>query len=65
MATAISEEQYLEAVDAMEGFCISCKDFTRDMVEPDAAKYECPECEKKTVYGTEDCLLMGVIEICE
>ena len=65
MSTVISEGEYLEAVDAMEGFCTSCKDFTRDCVEPDAAKYECPACEKKTVYGAEDSLILGFIDISE
>tara|TARA_R110000824_G_scaffold169276_1_gene346390 strand:- start:207 stop:401 length:195 start_codon:yes stop_codon:yes gene_type:complete len=64
MSTTISEDEYLEAVDGMAGFCIKCKDFTKDCVEPDAAKYECPACEQKTVYGTEDCLIMGFITIC-
>lgn len=65
MATVITEDEYLEAVDAMEGFCLVCKDFTRSMVEGDAEKYECPACEKHAVYGTENCLMMGVFEFSE
>ena len=60
---AISEDSYLEAVDAMEGWCVNCQDFTRDMVEPDAANYCCPICDKMTVHGAEDSLISGFFTI--
>jgi hypothetical protein len=32
-------------------------------VEPDAERYECDECERHAVYGLEQALLMGRIDI--
>ena len=63
MCTPITESEYHQANNDMQGFCTNCKEFTRGMCEPDAEKYECPECEKNTVYGTEDSLILGFITI--
>ena len=60
--TQMPESDYQYAVDNDEGFCTSCKDFTRDCCEPDACNYPCPECEQRTVYGAEEALMMGLIE---
>ncbi len=35
------------------GFCTECQDWTREMTEPDATGYDCPDCEQKTVIGAE------------
>ena len=59
----ISEERYHEACNSYEGYCTRCKDFTRFETEPDAEGYECPDCEENTVMGTEQALLMGLLDI--
>lgn len=43
----MTEERYLEAVDAHEGYCTECDDFTRDCTEPDAEDYDCAACERQ------------------
>ena len=53
----ISEARYIEAVDGYEGWCTTCKDFTRETTEPDAEGYDCPECKGFTVMGAEQALL--------
>jgi hypothetical protein len=58
------EEEYKDLTDAMEGLCVACGS-VRDCCEPDAERYDCEDCEKRTVYGTEQLLLMGRIEFSE
>ena len=56
----MSEEEYKELCNDYFGLCVLCGE-TRDCCEPDAMKYDCEDCEKKSVYGTEQLLLMGRI----
>ena len=42
------ENAVYEGID--EGYCISCGAFYGN-VEPDARRYPCGECDKKTVYS--------------
>jgi len=58
----ITEQEYLEAVRNMEGYCTACEAFTREMCEPDAREYDCPDCGENTVYGAEEALIMGLFE---
>lgn len=60
-----SEADYQYATDNYEGWCLNCQSFTRDACEPDARKYPCPECDLRTVYGAEEALMMGAIELTE
>lgn len=62
-ALSITESAYLEAVDCHQGYCTDCREFTHDTAEPDAEEYECPDCLHNTVYGAEQALLMGILEI--
>ena len=50
--TAVKSDDYV-------GLCAACgaEDYG---VEPDARKYECPECNEHAVYGAEEFLFMGV-----
>jgi len=59
----ITEQQYKDACYSNLGFCIECKEFTREMVEPDAENYKCPECESDTVFGSEQSLILDHIQI--
>jgi hypothetical protein len=58
-----SEQAFQEYCDDDMGFCTVCKEFTRDMVEPDARSYECEECGNLSVMGAEEALIEGVIDI--
>ena len=40
------------------GFCLACGG-ARDNCEPDARKYECPNCGAHEVYGAEELVIMG------
>jgi Zn finger protein HypA/HybF involved in hydrogenase expression len=59
----IHEADYAEATDSYQGWCRHCKEFTRENTEPDAENYDCPVCEKKSVVGAEQALLLGLIEL--
>jgi len=61
----MTEAEYREADSDYQGYCSHCKELTHDSCEPDAHKYECPVCERKTVYGIQEALLMGLITIGE
>lgn len=54
---------YRGAVDGSLGWCLDCKDFTREMTEPDADYYRCPDCGERCVVGAELALIMGAIEV--
>ena len=54
-------EWYREERDAYSGFCKECDDITTGECEPDARNRECPVCEKKTVFGIEEAMMMGLI----
>jgi len=53
-------EQIKMAMEESSGFCIKCG-AERDCCEPDAREYECDECKKKSVYGAEELVLMGLV----
>lgn len=61
--TVVSEDRYEQACAENEGFCIRCKAFTNYECEPDARRYVCDECGRSSVYGAEEALLMGLIDI--
>ena len=42
--------------DECIGFCILCGEQVEG-VEPDARKYECPECGRKAVFGAAEIIL--------
>ena len=63
MAYKITQEEYEDATYNYEGWCTNCEYFTRDECEPDAAKYRCPDCGHRTVYGAEEALMLGLITI--
>jgi hypothetical protein len=53
-------DEITEAImDGTIGYCTNCGEEASG-VEPDARKYECEICNKKTVYGAEELLIMGL-----
>jgi hypothetical protein len=63
---AISIASFYDHVDNDDGYCTTCADWTAlGGCEPDARNYRCDECDKKTVFGAQEALLMGLIEIGE
>lgn len=61
----LTSDEFMEKREEYAGYCLKCKEWTMDGVEPDAEKYECPVCEKRAVYGAEELLILGLIEITE
>jgi len=59
----ISKSEYEDVVNDYMGWCPGCGKFTRDMTEPDAEGYDCPECGEEDVMGAELALASGEIEI--
>jgi len=55
---ALAELMDLLANDDNEGVCVACGDLM-DNCEPDAQRYPCDGCGKKTVYGTQEVLIRG------
>lgn len=48
--------------DGTLGLCIACGEMAYG-VEPDACGYECEDCGKCKVYGLEELVMMGMIEL--
>ena len=63
MLIKISEEEYLSHTEAYDGVCLSCGEFTCGEVEPDACNYHCESCGKSEVFGVEEALMMGKLEL--
>jgi len=55
----ITESEYHEAENNYLGYCPKCDALTREMTEPDAEGYDCPECGENTVQGVMTALLEG------
>jgi hypothetical protein len=58
----VSSAEYLELRDSDGGICLSCGEHA-DGCEPDAERYECEACGEHAVYGIEQALIMGRIDI--
>jgi len=56
------ESEYQEYNEDYSGICFSCGEIQYGNCEPDAEKYLCENCDKRSVYGIEQALLMGRIE---
>jgi hypothetical protein len=44
------------------GWCVTCGEEV-DGVEPDARRYHCECCDKKSIYGYEELLMMNLLII--
>lgn len=51
-----------DLLDGTLGACLACGKMA-DGCEPDARNYECECCGKRQVFGLEELLVMGKIEI--
>ena len=51
-----------EVQDGTLGFCLACGAEAGE-VEPDARKYKCESCGAPKVYGLEELLMMGLVEL--
>lgn len=60
----LTEAEYRTGCDLFEGRCLACRE-TADSVEPDAEHYKCQACGELQVFGLEQLLIMGLVEIVE
>ena len=58
----VDESEYMELNEENGGACIRCGAEAYG-VEPDARKYECENCGELGVYGLEELLIMGYVNI--
>ena len=58
----MTEVEYREADDDHEGRCVACGAVATS-VEPDARGYPCEECGATGVFGLQELVLMGVVDI--
>ena len=58
----LTEKEYFDAQNNYLGYCLNCGE-EKDSCEPDATEYHCEYCGKNSVYGTEELLIMGRIEL--
>jgi predicted RNA-binding Zn-ribbon protein involved in translation (DUF1610 family) len=63
MKITLSQYRSLQSENA--GYCTHCDDITHYSCEPDATKYECPECENRNVWGVELAMALELFEIIE
>lgn len=66
MATAtkkLKKFSYATIMDGCKGICLACGAVKHKGVEPDARNYECPKCKKMQVFGLEEALMMGRIDV--
>ena len=60
----LTADEYANHCESNDGYCCKCRDITRyGDTEPDACRYECPDCADHTCFGIEEALMMGLIEI--
>jgi hypothetical protein len=60
----VSEDELAEHIEASDGVCLHCHEWTSGGVEPDASGYICDACDRAAVFGAEEALLMGRISLC-
>jgi hypothetical protein len=60
----MSEAEYAEFDESNLGVCLNCG-ATRDGCEPDAREYSCEACDANAVYGAQELMMMGKIELAE
>lgn len=58
----ITESKYHRMENEYRGYCPDCDKFTREMTEPDADGYDCPECGGMNVKGVMNALFDGDLE---
>ena len=47
------------------GYCVACGEERTEFTEPDTEKQKCEACGQHQVYGLDNLLIMGLIDITE
>jgi len=59
----LTEEEYHQHTSDYDGICLACGEWSCGGVEPDARGYECDGCGMRKVYGAEEALMMGRLDL--
>lgn len=60
----LTTDQFFEHCNQYDGYCKECDEVTAiGDVEPDAEERLCEVCDNKSVYGMEQALILGFLEI--
>lgn len=54
-----------EVMDSGNGACLACGERVEGGIEPDAREYTCESCGENKVYGLQELLFMGRLELDE
>lgn len=65
MIHKLTEARYRALCDEYSGLCRTCGEERMGDTEPDARDYPCEACGEDAVYGVEELLMMGEVEIVE
>jgi hypothetical protein len=61
----VTEDEYLIHSDEYDGLCAACGAIAHGGVEPDAENHTCESCGSARVFGFEQALICGFVEIVE
>jgi hypothetical protein len=62
----LTDEDYWRLSNRGAGLCRSCGDLDDSgCVEPDARHYRCEACDEREVFGLEEAMVMGLVEVTE
>ena len=63
MAYHIAEAHYRDLRESYSGICLHCHAIKHGDVEPDAENYKCEDCGKKRMFGIEQLVISGVLQV--
>lgn len=59
----MTEQEFHHFNENSGGLCVSCGEESLGGVEPDAERYDCEACDKPTLYGVAQLLIVGFVSI--
>lgn len=60
----MTEREYMQHLEDSTGVCTNCRSI-RECCEPDARNYRCDECGEDSVFGVEELLMEGNLQLVE
>lgn len=62
----LTDSEYWQLSNAYAGLCLSCGELDEcARIEPDARACRCNACGDRELYGLEQAMLMGLVEVTE
>lgn len=61
----MTEEEYHMHDDSHDGGCLACGEIQDGGCEPDARNYKCEACGERQVFGMQELMIVGHIELIE